>query len=77
MTGTRVLAIFVAACALAASALIALPLDGADTPNEPLALAKPDRSYDLATRPNPVMTEPSDETHAALPRLWLGSPVAR
>jgi hypothetical protein len=77
MTGSRVLAIFVAACALAASALIALPLDGAEAPDETLALSGPDRFYDLAARPNRATTESSDETHAALPRLWLGSPAAR
>jgi len=65
MTGSRLLAIFLAACALAASALIALP--------EP----RPDRFYDLSARPSQATTESNDETHAALPRLWLGSPVAR
>jgi hypothetical protein len=79
MTGSRVLAIFVAACALAASALIALPLDGAEAPDEAIAVTGPgsDRFYDLAARPSPAPVESSDETHAALPRLWLGSPVAR
>jgi hypothetical protein len=77
MTGSRVLAIFVAACALAASALIALPLDGAEAPDETIAVSTPDRFYDLAARPNPATAESSDETHTALPRLWLGSPVAR
>jgi len=79
MTGSRVLAIFVVACALVASALIALPLDGAEAPDEAIALSGPDsnRLYDLAARPSQATTESSDETHAALPRLWLGSPVAR
>jgi hypothetical protein len=77
MTGGRVLAIFVAACALAASALIALPLDGAEAPEQTVAGPGSDRFYDLAARPSRATTESSDETHAALPRLWLGSPGAR
>ena len=79
MTASRVLAIFVAACALAASALIALPLDGAEAPDEAIALSGPgsDRFFDLAARPSRATTESSDEAHAALPRLWLGSPAAR
>ncbi|MFL6970525.1 MAG: hypothetical protein ACJ8F2_01290 [Xanthobacteraceae bacterium] len=77
MTGSRLLAIFLAACALAASALIALPLDGAEAPSPTVALPGPDRFYDLSARPSQATTESNDETHAALPRLWLGSPVAR
>ncbi|MFL6929889.1 MAG: hypothetical protein ACJ8FK_08240 [Xanthobacteraceae bacterium] len=79
MTGSRLLAIFLAACALAASALIALPLDGAEAPSATVALPepRPDRFYDLSARPSQPTTESNDETHAALPRLWLGSPVAR
>ena len=77
MNGSRLLAIFLAACALAASALIALPLDGAEAPGDSAALSGPERSSEPAAQPSRANPEPGDETHTALPRLWLGSPMAR
>jgi hypothetical protein len=72
MSGTRFLALALGTCALLTSALIAIPLDGAETPDELLNV--PPR--ELSIRP-PVRSaaEPDDATHAALPRLWLGNPA--
>jgi hypothetical protein len=75
MNGSRLLAIFLAACALAASALIALPLDGAEAPADSAAFSAPERYSEPAARPSGASAETGDETHAALPRLWLGSPA--
>jgi hypothetical protein len=57
--------------------LIALPDDSAEALDQAMAVSGPDRAPDPAARPSPATTEASDETHTALPRLWLGSPVAR
>jgi len=75
MSNNRILAVVVGACALAVSALLALPMgegasETADLPGtgvEDLTLR----------RPATATVESSDEAHASLPRLWLGSPVAR
>jgi len=93
MTGNRVLAFFLAACALAASAVIVLPMKVADTPAEafplpvaPPAMALPDASAPAVpsgaaapagSTPRDAAESPDDDMHAALPRLWLGSPIAR
>jgi hypothetical protein len=83
MTSARFLALFVAACALVASALIAIPIDGAEAPESsytpivPTLAAGPKNSVHPSQMPGLQGTESGDETHAALPRLWLGSPVAR
>ena len=72
MTSSRLLAIFVAACALVASALIAIPIDGAEAPD-----SYTDSIPSLASGPKhliPQNTESSEEAHAAVPRLWLGRP---
>jgi hypothetical protein len=76
MTGTRVLAFLATACALAASALIAFRIDTGETSSEAIHAPAPDVE-NLATRQPRLAGTESDETHVALPRLWLGSPVAR
>ena len=76
MTSSRLLAIFVAACALVASALIAIPIDGAEAPDSytdsiPALAAGPKHLSPMAGSQG---TESSEEAHAAVPRLWLGRP---
>jgi hypothetical protein len=77
MTGTRFLALFLAACALLASALVAIPLDGAEAPTA----STPDpATYRLTGGSAPAVSPPpatTDEQEAGLPRLWLGNPMGR
>jgi hypothetical protein len=77
MTGARALAIFAAACALAGSALIALPIDGAEAPPPAINAAVSDTDDVIVHRPALAGIDTSEEAHAGVPRLWLGSPVAR
>jgi hypothetical protein len=80
MTGTRYLALFLAACALLASALVAIPIDSAEVPSPgDTANISDSARYRLtagaaSTAPRAASTE---DQEAALPRLWLGSPIAR
>jgi hypothetical protein len=83
MNGTRYLALFLAACALLASALVAIPIDSAEVPSPGHTANIPDSApYRLtsgaagasSTTPRAAATE---DQEAALPRLWLGSPIAR
>jgi hypothetical protein len=71
MTGPRVLAIFVAACALAASALIAMPMDEQEGPTASISLPASRLDTLAARRPQLAGTEAKDDTHTAIPRLWL------
>jgi hypothetical protein len=76
MSGPRFLAFFLAACALLASALVAIPLDSAEI-FDPASTASitDDNAYRLtgtAFKPTPA-----PESDAETPRLWLGSPMAR
>jgi hypothetical protein len=72
MTATRVLAIFLAACAVAASALVAIPEESFEalasgTTGSPAA--PPAEERPLVHRPA-AKPEPADH-HTGLPRLWL------
>jgi hypothetical protein len=75
MTGNRLLAFFVAACALAASALIALPMDSPQIPADQFSLAS---AYAVPVPPPSgraplaAARETPEEVHTAVPRLWLG-----
>jgi len=83
MTCARLLAVLLAACALVASAWIVIPVDSVGAPDltytesVPAPLATP--KYATASDPTAgARTAAADaEAHAAVPRLWLGSPVAR
>jgi len=70
MTGSRFLALLLAACALIASALVAIPLDSAEvsTANIP----EPS-TYRLTAAPaRTAASQPAATAEdAALPRLWL------
>jgi len=72
MTGPRALAIFVAAFALAASALIALPMDALQGPQEAQASAATDVDQFATPRLVIPKADANDDAHAAVPRLWLG-----
>jgi hypothetical protein len=77
MSGPRFLALFLAACALLASALVAIPLDSAEfSPPADTATTSNDNAFRLTgtvAKSAPAATESDAET----PRLWLGSPGAR
>ena len=78
MTENRLLALFVAACALAASALMALPQDGTREPAAEISAAElAPQPARLAAPRDQGGTEVADDVHAALPRLWLGSATVR
>jgi hypothetical protein len=70
MTGSRLIALLLAACALAATALIAIPVESFEGlgPTQPLAAPAP------GARPAAAPAEaavPEAADHAAVPRLWL------
>jgi hypothetical protein len=72
MSGPRFLALFLAACALLASALVAIPLDSAEI-YRPASAASigDDNAFRLTGAPHksaPAATDSEAET----PRLWLG-----
>jgi hypothetical protein len=81
MTSARFLtAVVLAACALVASVLVAIPTDGPDslsdetvaagyTATVPPAAAKTEGSV---YRPASRSLQPADERHGELPRIWLG-----
>jgi hypothetical protein len=82
MSGPRFLALVFAACALVATALMAIPLDGAEVPGLGQTGSIPDAApYRLTAGPQATPSAPraaaSGEPEAAMPRLWLGSPMAR
>jgi hypothetical protein len=80
-----------AACALVASVLVAIPTDGPDvlaealvpattatipqgTKGEGTTVYRPATEGSAAYRPATRSMQPADESHGALPRLWLGGP---
>lgn len=68
MTGSRLIAFLLAACALAATALIAIPVESFEglSPAQPLASQAPE------AKPAPAPAAAAEAAdHAALPRLWL------
>ena len=68
MTGSRLIAFLLAACALAATALIAIPVESFEGlgPAQPLASQAPE------AKPVPAPAAAAEAAdHAALPRLWL------
>lgn len=75
MTSTRILAVVVGACVLAVSALLSLPMG--EGPGEAAGVPMPGMQDGALERPAVTRVEQMDETHASLPRLWLGNPVAR
>jgi hypothetical protein len=86
MTSGRFLtAMVLAACALAASVLVAIPTDSPDSldtdtlsSNYTSRVQQPAGTMgQAATKPTTRSLQPADESHVALPRIWLGSPVAR
>jgi hypothetical protein len=94
MTSVRFFtAMVLAACALVASVLVAIPTDGpdvlAETPSttatipqsgpkgEGTTVYRPATDGSTAYRPATRSMQPADESHGALPRLWLGSPMGR
>ena len=76
-------AVVLAACALIASVLVAIPTDSPDTLSDetltpgytstvpPAAAATEGSAYRPASR----SLQPVDEGHGQLPRIWLGSPM--
>jgi hypothetical protein len=79
MTGARFFALFFAACALLASALVAIPLDSSETPDYTGNIPAATAPYRLTgtSSAGPAPRPAPEQSEAALPRLWLGSPVAR
>jgi hypothetical protein len=86
MTSARFLtAMVLAACALAASVLVAIPTDStdsldSDTLSPSYTSTVPPvagTTGQTATKPTTRSLQPADESHVALPRIWLGSPIAR
>jgi hypothetical protein len=86
MTSARFLtAMVLAACALVASVLVAIPTDSPDSPDtdtlSPGYTSSVQQSAgttgQAATKPTTRSLQPADESHVALPRIWLGSPIAR
>jgi hypothetical protein len=84
-----------AACALVASVLVAIPTDGPDVLTEALTpsttatipqagakgegttVYRPATEGSATSRPATRSLQPADESHGALPRIWLGSPMGR
>jgi hypothetical protein len=80
MSGIRFLALVLAASALVATALMAIPIDGAEGTAHTGSIpeAAPYRLTAGAPSTPPARpTAPSTEQEAAMPRLWLGSPMVR
>jgi hypothetical protein len=69
MTGSRLIAFLLAACALAATALIAIPVESFEGlgPAQPLASPAPEAK----PAPTPAQAASEAADHAAVPRLWL------
>jgi hypothetical protein len=72
MSGPRFLAFFLAACALLASALVAIPLDSAEI-FDPGATASisDDNAFRLTGAPAKAAPAAA-QSEAETPRLWLG-----
>jgi hypothetical protein len=72
MSGPRFLAVFLAACALLASALVAIPLDSAEVfnPGSSASVADSD-TFRLTGAPGKVAPVPT-QSDVDTPRLWLG-----
>jgi hypothetical protein len=73
-------ALVLAACALVASVLVAIPTDSPDSLDTDTAAhtaTVPPLAGQTGTKPTTRSLQPADESHVALPRLWLGSPIAR
>jgi hypothetical protein len=72
MSGPRFLAFFLAACALLASALVAIPLDSAEIQDPAAAAAMSDNNtFRLTSSPAKAAPAAPDQD-AETPRLWLG-----
>jgi hypothetical protein len=76
MTSARLLtAMALAACALVASVLVAIPTDGPDPLGDAASVTAtiaPAKTDGAAYRPATRSLQPADDQHGALPRLWLG-----
>jgi hypothetical protein len=77
MSGPRFLAFFLAACALLASALVAIPLDSAEI-LDPASSATIGDTNEFRLTSAPAKAAPAaPDSDAETPRLWLGSPGLR
>jgi hypothetical protein len=86
MTSARyITAMLLGACALLASALVAIPTDSPDIPDildtdtldSRYTATVPQLAGTTGQKPATRSLQPTDENHVALPRIWLGSPIAR
>jgi hypothetical protein len=83
MTSARyITAMLLGACALLASALVAIPTDSpdildTDTLDSRYTATVPQLAGTTGQKPATRSLQPTDESHVALPRIWLGSPIAR
>jgi hypothetical protein len=83
MTSARyITAMLLGACALLASALVAIPTDSpdildTDTLDSRYTATVPQLAGTTGQKPATRSLQPTDENHVALPRIWLGSPIAR
>ena len=83
MTSARyITAMLLGACALLASALVAIPTDSPDIPDTDTLDSRytatvPQLAGTTGQKPATRSLQPTDENHVALPRIWLGSPIAR
>jgi hypothetical protein len=74
MTGSRLVAFLLAACALAATALMAIPVESFQTLGSGYVASNPAPAPDpkLAVPPPDQVSRPAESPdHAAVPRLWL------
>jgi hypothetical protein len=79
MSAARFLVLVLAASALVATALMAIPIDGAEGTGHTASISPAPVTYRLtSSAPNtPPPAAASAEQEAAMPRLWLGSPMVR
>jgi hypothetical protein len=76
MSGARFLVLLVAACALVATALMAIPMDDAEGTVHTGSIAPaPQRLTPPPSASRPAVS--TVEQEAAMPRIWLGGPVIR
>jgi hypothetical protein len=84
MTSARFLtAVVLAACALVASVLVAIPTDSPDTLSDDTVTAGytatvppvAGKTEGSVYRPASRSLQPVEEGHGELPRIWLGSPM--
>lgn len=75
MTGSRLVAFLLAACALAATALMAIPVESFQALSSGSVASNPAPAPDPKLAPVPPhdqVSKPADSAdHAAVPRLWL------